>query len=143
MGHKAAHTQMHLLVGSIPGWATMAFLLLQSVSGNFSLFLVGFLLHFCFVLVFFITQAPLQDVSTAEHDLHYAPFQQSDQCMQISAHAVSCSLQRSQAKRIQLQDWDLNWELQHPCTKLGLSVYKAMQMRPPFPLWVWLVLYVQ
>lgn len=98
---------------------------------------------FWFCSVFFITQTPLQDVPTAEHDLHYAPFQQSDQCMQISAHAVSRSLQRSQAKQIQMQDWDLNCELQHPCTKLGLSVYKAMQMRPPFALWVWLVLYVQ
>lgn len=48
--------------------------------------------------VFLITQTPLQDVPTSEQDLHYAPLQQSDQCMQISAQAVSGSLQRSQAK---------------------------------------------
>lgn len=91
----------------------------------------------CLVLIFFFTWThSLQDVSTAEHDLHYTPFQQSDQCMQTSAHAVSRWLQRSQAKWIQLQDWDLNCELQHPCTKLGLGVCKAMQMKPAFAFWV-------
>lgn len=43
----------------------------------------------CLGVGFVFTQTDsLQDIPTAEHDLHYTPFQHSDQCMQISAHCV-------------------------------------------------------
>lgn len=53
---------------------------------------------FCFHSVFFYYTDSSPECSYSRAWLALCPIQQSDQCMQISAHTVSCSLQRSQAK---------------------------------------------
>lgn len=97
----------------IPGWICVAFWFRSA----FFFFLLHRLLSRMFLqqTMTCITPHSSNQISACRSQLTQSP-----------AHS------RGLRPRIQLQDWDLNCELQHPCTKLGLSVYKAMQLRPPF-----------
>lgn len=135
-------TQTHLRARSIPGWATTAVWSLWGVSGHFLLFLVGFALWFC-VQKRKTRTRPLQQVPTAGHGPCYAPLQWPDEHAETSAHAASHWDQSCWATWTQVQRQGLSSELHHSQTRLGLGVYKAMQTRPAFILWVQLFLYVQ